>query len=137
MPIFRWDFHSGHKVPLTETDDISNKAITIAKLGDDVISWIQDIARNTVLSLAETIERIIERLGNAEHAIEELQNTSSCNCPHIIKITQAEYDALTTYERGAIYFIVEPEFWRFGDGLPMILGGYGTSLGDPLPILLN
>ena len=144
MPIFKLDFHSGHKVPLIETDDISNKAITVAKLGDDIVSWIQRLVRDSVISLIGSLDEIsaaltsfAERLGSAEQAIEELRSNPSCDCPHIIQLTQAEYDALEDYERGAIYFIIEPEYWHFGDTFPVILGGYGESLGEPLPILLN
>ena len=40
MPTYREDMHTGHKVPLVETDDISNSAVTLPKLAKDVIDFI-------------------------------------------------------------------------------------------------
>ena len=37
MPTYREDMHTGHKVPLVETDDISNGAITVEKLADQAV----------------------------------------------------------------------------------------------------
>lgn len=82
------------------------------------------------------------RIEKAEYEIAELQEhpSDNCDCPHIIQLTQEEYDALQQYERGTIYFIVEKDinpFWRIGDPLPMVIGGYGLAIGDPLPIIVG
>lgn len=39
MPTYREDLHLGHKVPLVETDDISDKAITSKKMADNSVIW--------------------------------------------------------------------------------------------------
>ena len=41
MPTYREDVHTGHKVPLVETDDISKRAITPSKLSPEVIEMIK------------------------------------------------------------------------------------------------
>ena len=41
MPTYRKDVHTGHKVPLVETDDISKRAITPSKLSPEVIEMIK------------------------------------------------------------------------------------------------
>lgn len=161
MPIFRNEFHSGHKVPQIETDDLSQKAVTKDKLGDDVRSWISQLIKTAIDELAlaianlrtyvqeslSTLQRNLQTLGHDVETIDErvteLEHRPSgggggSDNPHIIVLTQAEYDALTSYEKDVPYFIIpSPTLWRFGDKLPMILGGYGKVMGDPLPIMLN
>lgn len=39
MPTYREDLHSGHKVPLVETDDISDGAINTQKIANDSVIW--------------------------------------------------------------------------------------------------
>lgn len=38
MPTYREDLHLGHSVPLVETDDIMNKAVTTVKLDDGAVT---------------------------------------------------------------------------------------------------
>ena len=38
MPTYREDLHTGHQVPLIETDDIMNKAVTAEKLADGAVT---------------------------------------------------------------------------------------------------
>lgn len=39
MPTFRTDLHTGHDVPLIETDDLSDGAITSDKIADNAVVW--------------------------------------------------------------------------------------------------
>jgi len=45
MPTFREDLHLGHKVPMIETDDLTNKSVTGEKIADRVIDWFHIIAK--------------------------------------------------------------------------------------------
>lgn len=144
MPIFRNEFHTGHKVTLIETDDISDKAITKDKLADDVRPWILQVFEDAVSAFKQTVQGWLDalsrRLSSAEGRITSLEERPVCTCKKFVVLTQEEYDALPYIVRGVPYFIIEPEentMWRFGDPLPIILGGYGTAIGEPFPILLH
>ena len=131
--------HGRNIMPGTITEDKLEKGL-LSAIADKVKVLLSDFLRDITSKLNDILQSLSRhntRIEVTEQAIEELRSNPSCDCPHIIQLTQAEYDALTTYERGAIYFIIEPEYWHFGDTFPVILGGYGESLGEPLPILLN
>lgn len=88
-------------------------------------------------SEAGNLESVVHRLEEAEKQLAGILDGSLAPAPKFHVMTQAEYDALKTYEPNVPYFIVEQRFWRFGDNLPIILGGYGTALGEPFPIILT
>ena len=108
---------------------INDKSVTLKKLADNVIDWIKSMVRT-----------LAGRIRDVEGSVSELQRqvASGIN-PKYHVMTQDEYDALESYEPNVPYFIVERTNtqWRFGDNLPIILGGYGTALGEPFPIILN
>lgn len=54
-------------------------------------------------------------------------------------ITQAKYDALTSYEKNTIYLIIDfsEETSVFGDTFPFILGGPSSKFGDNFPLIFN
>lgn len=54
MPTYREDLHTGHKVPLWETDDISNRAITSDKIA------LQAIITELIADLAVTTEKLAD-----------------------------------------------------------------------------
>lgn len=56
MPTFRTDLHTGHDVPLIETDDLSNGAITHDKMADGAVDT------NNILDGAVTPEKLNERV---------------------------------------------------------------------------
>lgn len=108
---------------------IKDKSVTLKKLADNVIDWIKSMVRT-----------LAGRIKGVEESVAEIQQQlSSGVSPKFHVMTQAEYDALETYEPNVPYFIIERANtqWRFGDNLPIILGGYGTVLGEPFPILLT
>lgn len=60
----------------------------------------------------------------------------------IVILTESQYEALTEYTPGVLYFIVEDseetENWKFGDGFPIILGDNSDwSFGQNFPITLK
>ena len=54
MPTFREDLHLGHKVALVETDDLSNGAVTLAKLAPEVHDSFQSTLNNLCAALVES-----------------------------------------------------------------------------------
>lgn len=159
--LFEFDEHIGCWRVLVQTSDLNDKSVTKAKLGNDVRLWVTQLWQDAINSLSEaiaslriyvqehlsTLQSNLQALGHDVETIDErvteLEHRPSgggggSDNPHIIVLTQAEYDALTSYEKDVPYFIIpSPTLWRFGDKLPMILGGYGKVMGDPLPIMLN
>ena len=74
MPTYREDLHLGHKVPLIESDDISNEAITPEKLDPSTINVlmgpvkeITDDLQNQIDSFNEHGLSVSNKFGNNEH----------------------------------------------------------------------
>lgn len=75
---------------------------------------------NTETNRAIAVEQeLAERITH----VEENPGTPKDSIKHIF-MTQAEYDALESYERDTLYFILEPSEsqFHFGDTFPLILG---------------
>ena len=80
----------------------------------------------------EAFEDLVRRVTNLEQ-----------NPPEKIKhifVTQREYDALESYNKDALYFIIEyhnsGSASHFGDTFPFTLGG-SSKFGDTFPITLD
>ena len=68
MPTYRDDLHLGHKVPMVETDDITNKSVTGDKIADRVINWwhiVMKAIRNEHIN-----DRAVDSRTLADNAVE-------------------------------------------------------------------
>ena len=86
------------------------------------------VSQETINSLSDRIGEEISRAQGIENSLDrrvsELeQNPVSNEVKHIF-ITQAQYEALESYERDTLYLIIESssEVSHFGDSFPFILG---------------
>lgn len=62
MPTFREDLHLGHKVPLVDTDDISNGAVTPEKLAPTVPAVVMEPIDNKYKSITDDLQNQINSL---------------------------------------------------------------------------
>lgn len=99
---------------------------------------------NEVSSVNNSIVAESNRAQLEEGILSNRISTLESGIKHIF-ITQDDYDALESYEKNAIYFVVEnipgeegeeSDTWKFGDNLPIILSG-DWQLGDDIPVILD
>ena len=94
-----------------------------------------------IQSNEESIRQLSQSINNLNNKIDNIDVTPKDSVKHVF-ITQAEYDALETYERNTLYLIVEYHNTEkpgshFGDTFPFVLGGDSNSnFGDTFPLTL-
>lgn len=102
----------------------------------DLVNTETNRAKAVEQDLAERISRIEENPITPGPTPEPGHSGDSIK--HLF-MTQAEYDALESYEKDTIYFILEyttRSASRFGDTFPFVLGG-SSKFGDEFPLTLN
>lgn len=99
-------------------------------INEDIYNKIQSVSGGG--GNGEAFEELVQRVTNLEQ-----------NPPEKIKhifLTQVEYDALESYNKDTLYFIIEyhnsGSASHFGDTFPFILGG-SSKFGDTFPITLD
>ena len=105
-----------------EVTTIGEKVITLEDLLEVLQNKVNQLKPYTPGEDTPIIdESILERLDNLEDILNEIQSNPPIK--HII-LTESEYNALTEYEKDAMYLIVEKDnsVFHFGDTFPIILG---------------
>lgn len=133
------------------TDKIANHAITLDKIADAVITNIINRVSDRFLNAFQEplVSGINIKTINGESVLGEGNikiDIDNCDCPEHIMLTQAQYDALTSYKDNALYFIVpdeaidngSSEVWHFGGTFPIRFSDNtgSWSFGDKFPIIL-
>lgn len=118
---------------------ISNTNTRVDNLANQIGSE-EDRAKAAEQDLAERISKIEENPITPGPTPEPAPEPghSGDSIKHLF-MTQAEYDALESYEKDTIYFILEyttRSASRFGDTFPFVLGG-SSKFGDEFPLTLN
>ena len=97
-------------------------------INEDIYNKIQEASGG-----GTALEELAQRVTNLE------QNPSE-KIKHII-VSQQEYDSLESYEKNALYIIVDfnKNVSVFGDKFPFILGSKNSTsyFGDKFPLILN
>lgn len=121
------------------TTNVQNAIASINELSESVESSISDIQgsiqqeQNRATSAETTINNTITQLTGRVSVLEKKPSNTIINTEggisHIFT-TLEEYQALTSYQDNAIYFILEPEVktnWTFGGTFPVVLAGEGLG----------
>lgn len=130
------------------TTNVQNAIASINELSESVESSISDMQgsiqqeQNRATSAETTINNTITQLTGRVSVLEKKPSNTSINTEdgisHIFT-TLEEYQALTSYQDNAIYFILEPEVktnWTFGGKFPITFGTIFT-FGGTFPITLT
>lgn len=95
----------------------------------------QDINEDIYNKIDTYLNYLYEKISSLEQDINKKDNIK-----HVF-LTQQQYDALDTYEKDTLYFIIEKQISgsgsRFGDTFPLIFGQASSNFGDPFPLILG
>lgn len=94
----------------------------LESLGDSEVSEILDRIITNVSNLEQALAAETARAQRAEQdLLDRIKNNPGGDGTTHIFMTESEYNALTSYEKDALYFIVEDEVeeWTFGDVFPI------------------
>ena len=113
MPTYRRDLHTGHEVPLVETDDIRDEAITTEKIADEAVTTekIADGAVTTDKLAPEAVEDISsvlseirqeagEAIGAANAAATEAENVDASLIDNVLTVTDRHGVSRSTNVKG-------------------------------------
>ena len=106
MPIFSNEFHCGRKVPLIETDDLNNKAITLDKLSDDVRSMIGKRGFSVV-----TVSELPAASIDTEGKLYLLNTTVIHEKTEVLQTSACDYNTINEYDE--IHDSSMPDFLCF------------------------
>lgn len=96
--------------------------------------YVQELFNNIEIDSDALWQRIVQ------YVDDKISNIDSSNlntsCPKHIILEESEYDRLTEYEDNAIYFVLEPTRWVFGNRFPATFVEYketNWTFGDKFP----